>query len=172
MSYVQMDHAAWVQGCILHGRKCNKRPRPNQYGVVKGWHGAPGQLTEFQARVMDILGIAYGGIYNAPVAWDAVQWSGWGRDGIGVPVRDREMASFDGAMLTRLVFLCHDARIRVEIRTNGPSGFLLAFWQRSHEGGTATRHPNLAEAVAAHRAYVPLDHRIVHRAPREVSEAA
>lgn len=165
MSYADMDHAAWVQSNIKHGRASVKTAKRDQLGFVKGWHGAPDVLTDFQARVMDILGMVYGGIYNAPISWDTVQWQGWGREGIGVPVRDRSFATFDGAALTRLVFLCHDARIRCELRSHGPRGFLLAFWQRGKEGGVATRHPNLAEAVAAHREYLPIQHRVIYSLP-------
>jgi hypothetical protein len=172
MSYAHADHAGWVQANIAHGKKTSGKPRRDQYGFVKGWHGAPDTLTDFQAKVMDILGMVYGGIYNAPIAWDAVQWCGWGGDAIGVPVGDRDLATFDGSALTRLVFLCHEARIRCEVRVNGPRGFLLAFWQRVAEGGTATRHPNIEEAVTAFREYLPADHRIVYRAPAVRSEAA
>lgn len=166
MSYATMDHAGWVQSNLPHHKKAarNQKPSCDRFGYAKGWHGAPDKLSDFHARAFDILGMTFGGIYNAPIAWDTVKWKGWGRDAIAVSVRT-DLATFDGAALTRLVFLCHEARIRCEIRPNGPRHLLLAFWQRTDRGGTAGRHPNLDEAVAAFKRYLPADHRIIYSRP-------
>lgn len=170
MSYVTMDHAAWVESNIL-GRPKSGRAKRDRYGRAVGAHAAPERLSEFEARVMDILGMSFGGIYNAPICWDYLQWKGWGH-GIGVPTYCTELATFDSGRLTNLVFLCHEARIRCEIRVHGPRGFLLAFWQRDALGGTAASHPSLEQAVTKFRAYLPDDHRIIYRAPAAQSEAA
>jgi hypothetical protein len=41
----------------------------------------------------------------------------------------------------------------------------LSFWQRTATGDMVARHPNLDEAVAAFREYLPADHRIIYREP-------
>jgi hypothetical protein len=156
MSYNRMDHAAWAEQ--------NNACANEQYRNRKTYRLAPEKLTDFQAKVMDILGMVGGGIYNAPINWDKVQWgSGGSHSGMFVPWRDGRMATFDFYPLTNLVFLCHEARIRCEIRAKSFGHFELSFFQRVREGGMAKRHPNLDEALAAFREYLPADHRIIYR---------
>lgn len=159
MSYATMDHAGWVERNMAAMRDMGPKPkRP----VIKGPHACPETLTPFQARVMDILGMVGGGIYNAPIGWGGVHWA-YG-NGIAVPWRG-DLATFDSDKLTRLVLLCLEARIRCEV---GPHAFrylLLCFWPRKAEGSYGTRHPNLAEAVDTFRAYLPAGHRVIHDGP-------
>lgn len=161
MSYATMDHGGWVQRQIGPEKRMPAKKRQSR---EKGWHAAPDQLSDFQLKVFDIIGIAYGGIYNAPVAWDAVIWN-FGR-GMAIPVRGG-MATFDGQVLTTLVLLCHEARIRLDIDPHGFGYLKLQFWQRQHEGCIGTRHPNIDEAVASLRRYLPSDHRLIYRTPAE-----
>lgn len=164
MSYNRMDHAGWVED--------NNRAGNQIYGKRRSYKPAPEKLTRFQAKVMDILGMVGGGIYNAPINWEKVNW-GTGIRGseMFVPWRDGRMATFDFYPLTNLVLLCHEARIRCEIRAKAAGHFELSFFQRSHEGGIAGRHPNIEEAVAAFREYLPADHRIIYRV-EDAQEAA
>jgi hypothetical protein len=161
MSYATMDHAGWVAD--------NNRAANQIYANRKGYRPRPESLTEFQAKVMDILGMVGGGIYNAPINWDKVEWD-LGR-GVWVPFRDGRMATFDFYPLTMLVLLCHEARIRCEISAKARGHFELSFHQRSHGGGMSGRHPNIDEAVAAFRAYLPADHRVRYQAA-DLAEAA
>lgn len=161
MSYATMDHACWVEA--------NNRAANQIYANRKGYRARPEVLTEFQAKVMDILGMVGGGIYNAPINWDKVEWN-VGR-GVYVPFRDGRMATFDFYPLTLLVLLCHEARIRCEISAKARGHFELSFHQRSHGGGMSGRHPNIEEAVAAFRAYLPEDHRVSYQAA-DLAEAA
>ncbi len=154
MSYSEMDHAGWVES--------NNRASNQLYRNRKSYRPMPEKLSQFQAKVMDILGMVGGGIYNAPINWEKVQWN-VGR-AVFVPFRDGRMATFDFYPLTNLVFLCHEARIRCEIRAKAAGHFELIFSERSHEGGMAVRHPNLDEAVTAFRAYLPENHRIIYSA--------
>lgn len=157
MSYAHHDHAGWVERQIPHARPSRKTRRDN----TRGWAAAPDKLSEFQARVFDIIGMSLGGIHNAPVCWDAVQWKGDGH-GIAVPVKAwGSFSTFDSPALTSLVFLCHEARIRLDIRPNGPRGLLLRFHQRGKWDGGFNGHPNLAEAVSKFRGYLPAGHRIL-----------
>lgn len=160
MSYAKMDHAGWVED--------NNRAFNSINAKRRRFKPAPEKLTPFQARVMDICGMVGGGIYNAPINWDKVEWSVGGR-GVFVPWRDGRMSTFDFYPLTLLVLLCHEARIRCEIRARAAGHFELTFFERKHEGGMAERHPNIDEAVAAFREYLPADHRIIYRA--ETGEA-
>ena len=160
MSYNRMDHAAWVES--------NNRASNQIYAKRKNYKPMPETLTPFQARVMDILGMVGGGIYNAPINWDKVDWGNSGRwTAIIVPYRDGRMATFDFYPLTNLVFLCHEARIRCELRAKSAGNFELFFSERSHTGGMAERHPNLDEAVKAFREYLPDDHRIIYHPATE-----
>lgn len=150
-----MDHAGWVEENNKASNQINAKRR--------AWKPVPEKLNRFQAKVMDILGMVGGGIYNAPINWDKVGWS-VGGCGMFVPWRDGQMATFDFYALTNLVLLCHEARIRCEMRAKASGHFELTFFQRSHEGGIAGRHPNIDEAVAAFREYLPADHPIIYRA--------
>lgn len=60
------------------------------------------------------------------------------------------MASFDGDVLTRLIFLCHDYAIRVEISPVNFQKIALMFhprWSRDRSMPVHARHPTLEEAV-------------------------
>lgn len=165
MSYNRMDHAGWVED--------NNRAANQIYGKRRSYKPAPEKLSEFQAKVMDILGMVGGGIYNAPINWEKVQWgAGVRHSGMFVPWRDGRMSTFDFYPLTNLVFLCHEARIRCEIRAKAAGHFELSFFQRSHEGGMSERHPNLDEAVAAFREYLPAGHRVFYQIPTDETIAA
>lgn len=167
MSYARMDHAAWVQEQIGPSKRmmtASVRRRPD------GWAAAPDTLVPIQAKAFDILGMVFGGIYNAPISWKSVQWNRGG--GLGVPISGfRCLSTFDFGHLTMLVFLAHEARIRVSVEPHGMRGMLISFYQRVDTGDMALRHPNLDEAVAAFRKYLPADHGIIYRAAGE-GEAA
>lgn len=163
MSYQHMDHGGWVED--------NNRAANQIYRNRKGYKPRPDVLTPFQKRVMDILGMVCGGIYNAPISWDKVEWSTGG--GVFVTLRDGRLSTFDFYQLTALVFLCHEARIRCEVSAKARGYFEFGFWQRQAEGGMSLRHPNLAEAVAAFREYLPANHSIVYQpVPAAQAEAA
>lgn len=159
MSYQNMDHAGWVEN--------NNAAANRIYAARRNYRPAPEKLSPLQAKVMDILGMVCGGIYNAPISWDKTDWKAG--NGMFVTLRDDRFATFDFYELTALVFLCHEARIRCEIRAKARGYFEIGFWPRSHEGGMAERHPNLDEAVAAFRAYLPADHPIIYAAQPEGS---
>lgn len=162
MSYAIVDHAGWAENNVRLGRKrfLEARRRKPRKDTDKGYGAAPETLTPLQRKVFDILGMVGGGIYNAPIAWDAIVWR-WG-GGIAIPWRG-SMSTFDFRELSMLVLLCHEARIRCEVRPHGFHHLMLIFFQRGHDGSMAVRHPNIEEAVADFRQYLPVDHSVIYR---------
>ena len=167
MSYINMDHAIWVARQIAAHQET--KPTAAQRRAMadsKGWHAAPPLLTHFQQRAFDILGIVGNGIYNAPIAWARVTWF---PTQVIVPWRNG-LGTWDFMELTRLVFLCHQARIRGYIEPGAPRYLNIVLSERSHEGGMARQHPNLDEATAAWLKEMPPDHPIIYCLPK--AEAA
>lgn len=157
MSYVNMDHATWVERNIAPGKKQNQTARDRRKAAEnKGWLAAPDKLNAFQRRAFDILGIIGNGIYNAPISWDTVYWA---PRAVSVNWHD-SLATWDFAALTRLVFLCHEARIRADISPKGFRHVEIMLSERSHEGAMSWRHPDLDEAVKDFRGYLGADHPI------------
>lgn len=156
MSYMNMDHASWVEGNNAAARRSRKPKRVD--GDLVGFHAAPEKLTAFQARVMNILGSMLGGIYNAGIAWETVDWNHG--SGLSVVTSSARLATFDFDQLTKFVLLCHVARIRGAIDQAGPGRWRLSFWQRTASGSMSGRHPNIEEAVAAFEKELPADSNI------------
>lgn len=118
------------------------------------------KLTPFQRRCASIIGLISSGAYNAPVDWEKVDWE-WGGKGVSLTWRKGNLATFDFMPLTSLVFLAHDARIRVEITPGNMQVLRITFFQRSDTGRIYQRHPNLAEAIADHMSWLPEDHELL-----------
>lgn len=154
MSYARMDHAEWVTR--------NNRALNRIYGKRKSFRALPETLSKFQSSVCDIVGMVFGGIYNAPIDWSKVDWIS--DYGVSIPLRHcgAGMSTWDFNALTIFVFLCHEARIRGDISGYGRASFRLNFHKRKHTGDISSGHPNLDEAVASFRDYLPLDHRIIN----------
>jgi hypothetical protein len=57
-----------------------------------------------------------------------------------------QMATYDFDELTRLVFLAHDCRVRVELRGAG-----LYLHPRKRNGGMSERHPTVEQALSQWR---------------------
>lgn len=157
MSYLNMDHAAWVERNIVAGKKLHRTARDVRKAAEnKGWLAAPDELNAFQRRAFDILGVVGNGIYNAPISWETVYWS---PRSVAVSWR-HSLATWDFANLTRLVFLCHEARIRADLSPKGFQHVEIMLSERSHEGAMTWRHPDLNEAVSDFRGYFPASHPI------------
>jgi len=142
--YANMDHAGWLEDHL--GRK----------------------FTRFQTRVVNIIGIVGGGIYNTPINWKSasfderrvrVNWSA----GNG-------FATFDNNDLTNLVLLAHAECIRIAITPATPSMFRVHFFPRLPTGCGMTRPPDVAHAVADFETwYKPLDRWFQEPTTREVA---
>ena len=63
----------------------------------------------------------------------------------------QDFATFDGNLLTELVFMAHDKAVRVEIVNGGTKRVKIVIHQRVREGRLYDRHPTLEEAVTEWR---------------------
>lgn len=157
MGYDTMDHADWVQDNLNAIRRRKPSPRDAKAAAAgRGWYGAPEALNDFHRRAFTILGVVGGGIYNAPIEWDSVEW----RDGSLCLNWRHELSTHDFRGLTDLVFLAHDAGIRISISPNMRNlRLILHSRARPPEGGSVCKgHPTLEAAVAAHQARFRADH--------------
>jgi hypothetical protein len=59
----------------------------------------------------------------------------------------RQMATYDGDDLTRLVLLAHERCIRVAIEPVNCRYMRIAIWKREREGDTYHRHPTIEQAI-------------------------
>lgn len=151
MSYVEMDHADWVERNLAAARTLSKRQQPHK--------SSPVTLSPYQKTVMNIVGIVGNGIYNAPIDVCKIEWA-HGPDGILIKWQHSDFATFDYNQLTMLVFLCHEARIRCSISPCGPRTLKLCFYPRMSTGNMCVRHPNLDEAVKEFRSIFSSRHEI------------
>lgn len=174
ISYTDYDHAAWLESCARSSQQATARrlaAKTPRKPPDLGWETLPLPLSAFHRQVAHIIGMMFGGIYNAPVLWNRVDWR-FGR-GVSVPlVGDGSLATFDFGRLTAFVFLCHEARIRGGVAPNGPHGVRLAMWPRKPDGKLGERHPNLQEAMADFQKALPPDHPVLYRAPEPAPERA
>jgi hypothetical protein len=116
---------------------------------------AIGPCSEFGRRVADLLVEWQAGIYHLDTkALKRVNWTDPRL--ITLTVRFISYATFDGSYLTRLVFLAHDACIRVELEAVGPRCMRIWFHPRKRDGHLAERHPTLEEAVTRWRECHPI----------------
>lgn len=162
MSYVNMDHAGWVERNIAAGKTLHRTARDKRNATEnKGWLAAPNELNQFQRRAFNILGIVGNGIYNAPITWDSIYWH---PRMVAVTWRNN-LGTFDFTGLTKFVFLCHEARIRGEISPKGFRHVEIHLSERLHDGGMGSRHPNLDEAIASFRSEFPRDHSLNYVVP-------
>lgn len=157
MGYDRMNHGEWVQDNLTAIRRRKPSPREAKAAAARrGWYGAPETLNAFHHRAFAILGVVGGGIYNAPIEWDSVEWS---PKSLVLNWRG-ELATRDFRGLTDLVFLAHDAAIRISISPNMRNlRLILHCRERPPEGGSVCKgHPTLDDAVNAHWARFPFDH--------------
>lgn len=139
---------------------------------VKHVEAVTGQtLNEFQARVAYIVSLICSGAHNAAFDWARVNWQ-YGDNGVSVPWTRGHLATYDLGALTSLVFLCHEARIRLQIEAESAKTLRLSFWQRTHQGRIWARHPELSEAIAQHREWLPADSPLIYRNHPENQEVS
>lgn len=95
-------------------------------------HDTSIKLSQLGQEVADILGQAWKGIYHIKSAALKVDWGNphWISINVRVP-----LCTFDDDLLTRLIVLCNDRLIRLQIEGIGPGYLRLTFHQRNHRHG-------------------------------------
>lgn len=112
------------------------------------------EISPLGECVAELLGEWAYGLYHL----DKIENVNWSHDYyIEYKLSHRNMATFDGSELTRLVFLAHWRCIRVSIRPGGSRSLVLLFHGRQREGGIAQRHPRLDQAVEMFKQDCSLD---------------
>ena len=103
-------------------------------------------VSPFGEQVANILGDAFFGIYHLDyVSLKKADWKN--NDWIQVTVCGG-LSTYDNDGLTRLVVLCHDRLVRLEIRAAAPKYLRLCFSPRkSRDGHMFERHPTLEDAM-------------------------
>lgn len=109
------------------------------------------QLSEFQRRAVDLLCRSQGcGPYDLGTTFERAVWE----YGLGVRfvLYRPNLATFDGAGLTRLVIGAHEECIRVEIEPVNFKYLSICMWPRQgREGEMWFRHPTIEQAVESYR---------------------
>lgn len=83
-------------------------------------------------------------------------WSIMRSDPYGASITiTRDLSTFDGDALTRLVFAAHDRCCRVQVEPSAPNRLRVRVHPRTRDGGIAHRHPTLDQALADWRAQHP-----------------
>jgi hypothetical protein len=96
--------------------------------------------------VAQILGIVYGGLYHISAKLEKVKWDH--ERAIEIKISYPNLATFDFNNLTKLVILCHDACIRLEIEPNTFNSIRFWFHRREgREGSMSRRHPTIEQAI-------------------------
>ena len=159
MSYDNMEHADWVQRNIaaVQSRAAPlTKMQARRKAKHEGLEGAPAELLSWQRQAFDILGIVGGGIYNAPISWDRVEWS----PRYLVIIWRGTLSTWDFRGLSSLVFACHTARIRCEVEAAARGYLRFVLSPRASIGGMSGRHPSLDEAITDWTGRFPPDHSI------------
>jgi hypothetical protein len=102
------------------------------------------ELLPFEAKVADILGAAWRGIYHLDE--NGLRRATWSHDRVSLCVWG-ELATFDGSELTALAILCADAHVRLAVQP-AMRYLRLTFTARERAGtGFWDRHPTIEAAI-------------------------
>lgn len=111
----------------------------------KGFQGAPEKLSPFHERVFLMLGLAGGGLWNAPILWKEIRWNG--DNMLTIPV-GTELATFDNTILLSLVSQGARYGIRLAIKSRYMKMEIL-FTAMGGSDGMNRIHPSLADMTSA-----------------------
>ena len=110
------------------------------------------ECSPFGRLVADLLGVVFVGIYHLDDrALLRADWANHRR--IELTIGWTDLATYDGARLTQLVILAHDAAVRFSIAPCNPRYLRLIFHPRSRGGDMAARHATIEDAVALVRSH-------------------
>lgn len=113
-------------------------------------------LSALGINVADALGFVYRGIYHLPMGvLVSADWSNGRTVAVSVPA---DLCTWDGNELTRLVVVCHDLMLRMEVSPVGPYYLRLTFFQRrTRVGSIVDRLPTIEEHISMIRGYEILE---------------
>lgn len=114
----------------------------------------PQTVSELGAKAAALLSSLVVGLHH----WDskALRRVDWSNNHHIEIVTDLSLATWDGDALTRLVFLAHDAALRVAIQPAAPQYIRLLFHPRKRDGSLFDRHPTIEDALTQWRKRHPL----------------
>lgn len=106
----------------------------------------PKIISPLGERVANLLGELFGGIYH--IDESALKKAEWDNN-YNISIRvSKNLATYDFSYLTRLVFLCHHFRLRVEVAPLNFDNLTLLFHDRGDDKKQIHKyHPSLDEAV-------------------------
>jgi hypothetical protein len=108
-------------------------------------------ISPLGETVANILGDVFLGIYH--LNYTSLRKVDWKNNSWIQVTFYGGLSTFDTDQLTRLVVLCHDRMVRLEIRAAAPGYLRLLFHPRhSRDGRQYERHPTLEDAAARIRA--------------------
>jgi hypothetical protein len=105
-----------------------------------------GELSALGREAADLLGDVFLGIYH--MRYTSLKKVNW-KDGYCIEVTlDRELSSFDGDELTRLILLAHDRMLRISLSGLGPGYIRLTIHKRhKREGQLHERMPTIDKHI-------------------------
>lgn len=113
------------------------------------------EVSEFGAKVADLVGELFEGIYHIGAQALKADWSR--RGFVSVVVPDFHFSTYDSSLLTHLVILAHTRNIRAEIKAASPRYLRLQFMPVTRSGFFVDRHPTLRESLEKFGAIGMLD---------------
>ena len=113
----------------------------------------PQTVSDLGAQVAAVISALVVGLHH----WDtnALRRVDWSNKHHVELITDLPLATWDGDALTRLVFLAHDATLRLAIQPASPQYIRLLFHPRKREGSLFERHPTIEDALAQWRTRHP-----------------
>lgn len=118
---------------------------------LKQQHITPSEHGE---NVADILGQVFLGLYHIDRQVYKVDWTELRCIEINL---HSNFSTYDFNVLTRLVVLCHDRAMRLEISPCNMQFIKFRFHQRKREGSIFDRHPTIEQAIIDIREAIGLD---------------
>lgn len=106
------------------------------------------QLSKLGVKVANLIDRLYAGIYHADDLMKKADWSHENCISFSVSDRAGRFSTYDGDMLTRLVFLAHEMDVRVTIEAATHGYLKLSFCKISIDYFFSDRHPTLDEAIS------------------------
>lgn len=109
----------------------------------------PQTVSELGAQAAAVISTLVVGLHH----WDtnALRRVDWSNKHYIEIVTNLPLATWDGDALTRLVFLAHDACLRVDVQPASPQYLRLLFHSRQRQGTLFQRHPTIEDALTQWR---------------------